>query len=84
MQINDNRPFEAMRGPNASIIRYKLGRIHCCTPIREALQECRPERMRTMPVALRRGWVKFVLDTHRENLECFIAVTSGNLSLMEK
>ena len=83
MNINKDRPLEELDGPNARIIRHKLGWIHCCTPLKEAFRECRPKGMRKMPVALRRGWVKFVADTHQANFNEFAAVTSGRLGFPE-
>lgn len=71
--------YEPLVGNNRGIIRQKLGRIHCCTPLLEACREVRPKNMRSMPVELRRGWVKCVIDTLAEYRGTYVAVMTGRL-----
>lgn len=79
MNINPNRPVENLVGDNRGIVRQILGRCHCCSPLLRLAREARPRGMRSVPVALRRGWVKCVLETAAEYKSRYVAVMSGNL-----
>lgn len=74
MYVNPERPVEELTGSNRGIVRQILARTHCMTPVLKAARECRPARMRTVPVALRRGWVKCVMDTLAEYRGTFTGV----------
>lgn len=75
LMINDLpkavKPYEPIHGVNRFIIKQRLGRIHCMTPILEQCRAVRPKNMRDYPVALRRGWVKCVLDIINDNRSLF-------------
>jgi len=77
--VNPARPFERLIGDNRGIVRQILGRVHCCAPLKEALLKSRPKRMRSMPVALRRGWVLCVLETRDEYRKTYFDVMGGRL-----
>lgn len=74
MQLNPSRKIEEMVGNNRGIIRQKLARIHCMTSVLSAARECRPKSMRSVPVALRRGWAKCIMDTLAEYRGTYIGV----------
>lgn len=77
MNINANRPLEELVGDNRGIVRQILGRCHCCRPVMELAREARPKGMRSVPVALRRGWAKCVIETIAEYRETYFAVMTG-------
>lgn len=79
MKINPSRPLEDLIGDNRGIVRQILGRCHCCSPILKLAREARPKGMREVPVALRRGWAKCVIETRDEYRETYLAVMSGRL-----
>ena len=74
MQINPNRPVEELIGDNRGIVRMKLGNIHCMTSVLDAARECRPRNMRDVPVELRRGLAKCIMDTLAEYRGTFVGV----------
>ena len=80
MKINPKRPIEPLVGDNLGLVRHKLGNIHCMTNIREQLKLVRPKPMRSIPPALRRGWVLTVLETIAEYRSTYLAVTTGNMA----
>jgi hypothetical protein len=79
MQINENRPFEELIGKNYGIVRQRLANIHCMSTKLVQARAARPRGMRKMPVALRRGWAKCVLDTMNEFQETYRSVMTGRL-----
>ena len=83
MKINQDRPVEELVGANRSIAQERLGNIHCMSKPFVAARAARPKHMRTVPVPLRRGWVKCVLDTMRSYRETYVAVMTGNFSHKE-
>lgn len=74
MRLNPCRPIEELVGANRGIVRQKLARIHCMTSVLSAARACRPRNMRTVPIAIRRGLSKCVLDTLAEYRGTFIGV----------
>jgi hypothetical protein len=74
MKLNPQRPIEELTGNNRGIVRQKLGRIHCMTSVREAVRECRIPNRRNLPVELRRGLVKCIMDTLAEYRGTFVGV----------
>ena len=79
MTINPDRPIEELQGTNRGIVRQRLANIHCMTPLLGQARAARPKTMRGVPVALRRGWAKCVIDTMNEYQGTYVAVMSGNL-----
>jgi hypothetical protein len=77
MNINPTRPIEDLTGNNQGIVRQILGRCHCCSPILKLAREARPKGMRTVPVALRRGWAKCVIETNKEQRDLYVSVMRG-------
>jgi hypothetical protein len=77
MQINPTRPLEELIGDNCGIVWLRVGNMHVCSPRREILRRCRPRNMRKVPVALRRGWAKCVLDAIVDAKSTYWAVTLG-------
>ena len=82
MRINQDRPVEELVGTNRGIVRQRLGVFHCGHSALAAARHARPNGMRNVPVELRRGWVKCVLDTWAEYRGTYVAVMTGNLSAM--
>ena len=74
MKLNPTRPTEDLIGNNRGIVRQKLARIHCMTSVLEAARECRPKSMRRVPVALRRGLAKCIMETLAEFRGTFVGV----------
>lgn len=58
---------------------FAKGRTHCMSSKLAAARAARPKGMRKMPVALRRGWAKCVVDTLAEYRGLYIAVNRGRL-----
>jgi hypothetical protein len=77
MTINNARPVEELVGSNYGIVRMRLGNIHCCESLLTQARHARPKGMRSVPVALRRGWVKCVLETVAENRGLYRSVMYG-------
>lgn len=73
------KTYEPLVGNNRGIVRQRLGCIHCCSSVLEAARHARPNGMRSVPVALRRGWVKCVIDTMEEYKSTYAAVMLGCL-----
>ena len=78
MYVNPNRPVEELVGANRGIVRQRLANIHCMTSILGQARAARPRSLRSIPVALRRGWALCVLQSASEFRGTFVAVTSGN------
>jgi hypothetical protein len=83
MTINPNRPIEELRGSNRGIVRQILGRVHCCSSRLTAARAARPRNFRKVPVELRRGWAKCVIDTMAEYRVTFDYVMSGGHGFTE-
>jgi hypothetical protein len=77
MTINDKRPLEELTGSNRGIVRQRLGNIHCLSSRLSAARAARPRSLRSVPVALRRGWAKCVIDTMAEYRSTYVAVMTG-------
>ena len=81
MKINPDRPLEDLVGDNRGIVRMRLGNVHVARSYLHAARESRPRNMRLMPVALRRGWAKCVLETWNEYRGTYNAVMKTGLKL---
>jgi len=79
MNISKDRPMEELIGDNRSVVRMKLGDIHCMTPFREALRVCRPRNIHKMPSGLRRGLILCVKETLEEYRSTYLGVMSGRM-----
>lgn len=77
-RLNPKRPFEKIVGTNRSVIRYKLGNVHAANSLWHALHMARPKDMRSMPVALRRGWVKCVIEEWKSIQKVYHNVLTGS------
>lgn len=77
IKINPDRPVEDLVGDNRGIVRQILGRVHCMTHPLKAAKQARPKNMRKVPVALRRGWAKCVLETLNEYRSTYLYVMRG-------
>jgi hypothetical protein len=71
-----NKPVEDLVGTNYGIVRQKLGRIHCCTPVREAIRGL-GVKYKEVPKPLRRGFIKCVIETLAEYRGTYFAVMTG-------
>lgn len=89
MKINANRPLEELIGNNRRMVRLRLGRLHCGRSVLSLARECRNRNndghktepwRKLVPVAIRRGWAKCVIETVSEYRSTWIAVRSGNFS----
>ena len=74
MKIDESKPLENLVGDNRGIVRMRLANLHCMTPVLEQARAVRPKRMRDVPVALRRGWAKCVLETVAEYRKTYVEV----------
>lgn len=79
LRIDPERPIEELAGTNRRHVRWKLGNMHCMTPLSEAVRKCRPTNVSEASPALRRGLIKCVVDTLNEYRGTFLAVTGGRL-----
>ena len=80
MKVNPSRPIQELSANNRYGVDLRLGRIHCMTPTREQLRAARPTNLRKAPPALRRGWVKYALETIADNQDTYTAVVTGRFS----
>jgi len=80
MIINPNQPVEELVGMNYGIIRQRLANTHIGQSTLELCRIARPGPMKNIPVELRRGWAKCVLETIAEYRSTWIDVTSSNLT----
>lgn len=78
-RVNSQRPIEELVGANYGIVRQRLGNVHCMSGALAAARAARPRGMRGVPVPLRRGWAKCVLDTLAENRDLYLRVVRGSL-----
>lgn len=79
IRINTARPIEELIGQNYGIVRQILGRVHVSKSVLQAARAARGRNMRKVPVALRRGWAKCVIETWAEYRQLYVDVVTGNL-----
>ena len=79
MRINQARPLERLRGHNLFIVHNILNHVHVSRSLLYAARAARPKNMRSIPVALRRGWVLTVIETWADNRGLFAEVMSGRI-----
>ena len=79
MRINEARPLERLRGHNLFIVHNILNHVHVSRSLLDAARAARPKNMRSIPVALRRGWVLTVIETWADNRCLFAEVMGGRI-----
>ena len=80
IRINKDRQIEELLGQNYGITRQIVCRMHIGDSVLKVARAARPGPMRgKVPVALRRGWVKCVIQTHLENRKLYADVMNGTL-----
>lgn len=83
MKINQTRPMDELRGRNRGVAEMLTDRVHVSLSGLQAVRVIRAA-MRTpyrdMPVALRRGLVKCVIEQHFRNQRTYEAVAGRPLN----
>jgi hypothetical protein len=79
LRITKDKPIEPMEYDNERVIRMKVGSLHCMLPNLAIVRKLWNKRVHHAPKALRRGWIKCVLETHLANQDLYIRVMNGLL-----
>ena len=79
LRINESKPIEPMAYDNERVIKLKVGSLHCMLPNLAIVRKLWNKRVHHAPKALRRGWIKCVLETHLANQDLYIRVMCGRL-----
>ena len=79
LRINKDKPIELMQWDNEKVIKRKVGQLHCMLSPLSVVRKLWNKRVHHAPKALRRGWIKCVLETHLANQDLYIRVMCGRL-----
>jgi hypothetical protein len=79
LRINESKAIELMEYDNKNVIEMKVGSIHCMTSNLSIVRKLWNKRVHHAPKALRRGWIKCVLETHLANQDLYLRVMCGRL-----
>ena len=79
LRINESKPIELMAYDNEWSIKNRVGRLHCMTSNLSVIRKLWNKRVHHAPKALRRGYIKCVLETHLANQDLYIRVMNGLL-----
>ena len=79
LRINASKPIELMAYDNEWSIKNRVGRLHCMLSNLAIVRKLWNKRVHHAPKALRRGWIKCVLETHLANQDLYIRVMNGLL-----
>lgn len=79
LRITESKPIELMEHDNERVIKLKVGSIHCMKSNLSVIRKLWNKRVHHAPKALRRGWIKCVLETHLANQDLYIRVVNGLL-----
>ena len=77
--MDAKRPIEPLVGRNLAMVRMIVGNMSVGESYRAVLRRARPAVWNGAPVALRRGWARAVIETHRENRDVYRRVMGGAL-----
>jgi hypothetical protein len=79
LRITESKPIELMEYDNERVIKLKVGSLHCMLSNLTIVRKLWNKRVHHAPKQLRRGWIKCVLETHKENQDLYIRVMNGLL-----
>jgi len=79
LRITESKPIEPMAYDNERVIKLKVGSLHCMLSNLSIIRKLWNKRVHHAPKALRRGWIKCVLETHLANQDLYIRVMCGRL-----
>jgi len=79
LRINESKTIEPMAYDNERAIRMKVGSLHCMLSNLSIIRKLWNKRVHHAPKALRRGWIKCVLETHLANQDLYLRVMNGLL-----
>ena len=79
LRITESKPIELMEHDNEQTIKLKVGSLHCMLSNLSIIRKLWNKRVHHAPKALRRGWIKCVLETHLANQDLYIRVMCGRL-----
>lgn len=79
LRITNSKPIELMEHDNERVIKLKVGSLHCMLSNLSIARKLWNKRVHDAPKALRRGWIKCVLETHLANQDLYIRVMNGLL-----
>lgn len=77
LRINTSKPIELMQSDNERVIRLKVGSLHCTLSNISIVRKLWNRNVKNATKELRRGWIKCVLETHRQNRELYLSVIRG-------
>ena len=77
LRINNQKPIEPMQSDNERVIRLKVGSLHCMLSNLSIVRKLWNRNVKNAPKELRRGWIKCVLETHRQNRDLYLSVMRG-------
>ena len=79
LRINEAKPIEEMSCNNKYSIESRVNRLHSMTPNLSVIRKLWNKRVHHAPKALKRGYIKCVLETHQANRDLYIRVMNGLL-----
>ena len=77
LRIDNSKPIELMIGDNERVIKLKVGSLHSMLSNLSVVRKLWNKRVHHAPKELRRGWIKCVLETHRQNRDLYLTVLRG-------
>ena len=79
LRITESKPIEPMAYDNERVIKLKVGSLHCMLSNLSIIRKLWNKRVHHAPKALKRGYIKCVLETHLANQDLYIRVMNGLL-----
>jgi len=79
IRINEAKPIEEMSCNNKYSIESRVNRLHSMTSNLSVIRKLWNKRVHHAPKALKRGYIKCVLETHQANRDLYIRVMNGLL-----
>ena len=79
LRINEGKPIEVMSCNNKYSIEIRVNRLHCMTSNLSVIRKLWNKRVHLAPKALKRDYIKCVLETHLANQDLYIRVMNGLL-----
>jgi len=79
LRINKDKLIEPMSCNNRYSIEIRVNILHCMTSNLSVMRKLWNKRLKYAPKALRRGYIKCVLERHLANQDLYIRVMNGML-----
>ena len=79
LRINEAKPIEEMSCNNKYSIESRVNRLHSMASNLSVIIKLWNKRVHHAPKALKRGYIKCVLETHLANQDLYIRVVNGLL-----